>query len=130
MEDIVVQLVKYWKPFEFQAFVHSLCISTSVDNIFSASSILEGAIAIIEDFASYLASNWLMIIKASSRSCFVAAGSSEIPLDPARWPLVEQFCVLGHTLLNTGSIRACLKKTKAGMWRAFCEPSVWSCAVS
>ena len=64
-----------------------------------------------------------MHIKAGSRSCIVANGGEEGPSDPHRWPLTCALPVLGHTLQNNGSIRACWTKTKQSLWRAYwCNP--------
>ena len=47
-----------------------------------------------------------------------AAGNSE-PCPPSKWPQVEVFSLLGHTLQQNGSIRACWHGTKRAMWRSF-----------
>ena len=49
----------------------------------------------------------------------VAAGCVQMPADMQRWPLKDSFVVLGHILEPTGSIRACWKRTRASMWRAY-----------
>ena len=72
------------------------CMAPWVDNIYSAGDCLNGAISILEDFESQLATKWSMKIKASSRSCAVAAGSRDAPEHPVKWPLVKSFKVLGH----------------------------------
>ena len=71
-----------------------------------------------EDFELQLASNWNLWIKPTSRSCMAAAGSVAQPL-PDKWPSCDTFIVLGHTLQNTGSIRACWRNTRRAMWRAY-----------
>ena len=92
---------------------------TWVDNLFSASDSLDGAIAILEDFESHLNMEWQMRIKPSSRCCMVAAGSLQVPADPRRWPIRDTFVVLGHILQSTGSIRACWSRSRAAMWKSF-----------
>ena len=60
-----------------------------------------------------------MSIKASSRCCMVAHGNSAVPNDGVRWPVVESFVVLGHLVESTGSIRACWRRARGTMWKAF-----------
>jgi len=65
-----------------------------------------------------LEEKWNLSIKPSSRSCMAATGSVDQPTSP-KWPLCNTFQVLGHVLQNSGSIRACWRRTKALMWKAF-----------
>ena len=78
-----------------------------------------GDIGILEDFEEQLKTVWRMGIKASSRSCMAAQGSSETPTDPSKWPVMEVFPVLGHMLQNNGSIRACWRRARSAMWASF-----------
>ena len=63
--------------------------------------------------------HWHMNIKASSRSCMTSAGNVEVPGDPLRWPLVDNFVVLGHIIESSGSIRPCWSKCRTSMWKSF-----------
>ena len=90
-----------------------------VDNLFSASDSLAGAIYILEDFETELCMQWGMQIKTSSRCCMVAEGNQEVPLDIDRWPMVDTFVVLGHAIQSNGSIRACWARARNSMWKAF-----------
>ena len=98
-------------------FAYASC--TWVDNLFSVSRSLSGAIGVLEDFEVQLGNHWNMNIKSSSRSCTTSAGNLEIPSNPLRWPLVDFFAVLGHTIESSGSIRPCWTKCRTSMWRAF-----------
>ena len=49
----------------------------------------------------------------------VARGSDAVPYDGNKWPLVDEFPVLGHSLQPCGSIRSCWTKAKGAMWKSF-----------
>ena len=119
VEAIAADRHHHWRQFGFRADGSSLCLCTWVDNLFSVSRSLHGAIAILEDFDVQLRAKWSMNIKESSRSCMVAAGNGETPSDPSRWPQADTFVVLGHTIETSGSIRPCWSKCRTSMWRAF-----------
>ena len=95
------------------------CMASWVDNLFAVSDQLLHAIWLLEDFALQLKLKWGLEIKPSSRSCMVSAGSASSSPDPARWPQVQTFDVLGHKLDDTGGIRACWIATRKAMWRSF-----------
>ena len=119
VEAIISERTPHWRKWGFSTGRISLCMSTWVDNLFSVSSSLPGALAILEDFETFLQRDWRMKIKDKSRSCIVAQGCNDEPANAARWPLLQTFEVLGHTLQSSGSIRACWSKTKRSMWYAF-----------
>ena len=119
VEAILVDRHAQWEAHGFHKSQGSLTMCTWVDNLFSASDSLEGAISILEDFEYQLEVHWKMKIKPTSRSCMVAAGCVQLPADMQRWPLKDSFVVLGHILEHTGSIRACWKHARASMWRAY-----------
>ena len=97
----------------------SLFASCWVDNIYAASSSIHGATRILDDIEQHLQEKWQLSIKPSSRSCMVAAGSHDMPLDPSKWPVVTVFECLGHLLQQDGGIRACVSATKRSCWAAF-----------
>ena len=119
VEAIIADRHPHWRRHGFHANQVALCMCTWVDNLFSASASLQGAIYILEDFEAQLHLHWKMDIKPSSRCCMVAAGCKEVPANNGRWPLKDSFLVLGHMLQSTGSIRACWSRSRASMWRAF-----------
>ena len=119
VEATIADRLPSWRRHGFHTSELSLCMCTWVDNLFSASDSLDGAISILEDFESHLKTNWQMNIKPTSRSCMVAAGSVQVPAEAERWPLKDTFVVLGHILQPTGSIRACWSRSRAVMWKAF-----------
>ena len=119
VEAIASERSVHWKRWGFHFAQHTLCLSTWVDNIFSVSDSLSGAIRILEDFEDQLRKNWCMKVKDSSRSCIVADGCLDLPEDTQKWPLSSTFNVLGHTLQSSGSIRACWSNTRRCLWRAF-----------
>lgn len=94
-------------------------VCTYVDNLFSVGRTLASAILILEDFESILQSVWGLKIKDSSRMCMTPFGSDELTRNPAKWPQVSEFPVLGHVLQDNGSTRSCWQKTSKQMWRAF-----------
>ena len=107
-----------WRQWGFKADRDVLCAASYVDNLFSASQTVHGAIAILEDFEAQLYDKWELKIKPSSRSCMAAAGCPDtIPLE--KWPRVDSFVLLGHILQSNGSIRACWQSTRRSMWKSF-----------
>ena len=67
VEAIAADRHPVWRRHGFHADGASLCLCTWVDNLFSSSDSLDGAIFILEDFESQLRSVWRMGIKSSSR---------------------------------------------------------------
>jgi len=94
-------------------------IALWVDNCFSFGNCLGGAIEIQEAFEKSLADGWGLSVKEGSRSCLVASGSQEETPDESRWPQFAHYDVLGHTISNTGAIRASWLKCRAKMWASF-----------
>jgi hypothetical protein len=119
VEAIIEDRLGHWKPYGFQTGSSPLCMCTWVDNLFSASESLSGAIYILEDFEKQLQQHWHMNIKQSSRCCMVSDGNSDTPDDKDRWPLVDTFIVLGHAIQSNGSIRACWSRARSSMWKSF-----------
>ena len=119
VESIVGDRKSLWRQWGFSADEQCFSMCTWVDNLFSASTSLHGAISILEDFEQQLESKWGMSIKPSSRACMRARGSEEMPIDGVKWPLVSEFVVLGHVLKDDGSIRPCWTRARTSMWRAF-----------
>ncbi|CAK0910579.1 unnamed protein product [Prorocentrum cordatum] len=118
VESTMAERRLVWRAKGFQADDHVLCVCSYVDNLFSASGSLHGAISILDDIEAQLERNWGLHIKPSSRSCMAAAGTGPGEL-PSKWPRVHEFTALGHTLQDTGSIRACWQNARAAMWRGF-----------
>ena len=117
VESTIAERHTHWRKHGFAAGSNVLCICTYVDNLFSASKTLDGAISILEDFETHLNEKWDLRIKQNSRACMVAAGA--LPLQSEKWPCVNQFNALGHLLTMNGSIRPCWLRTKRSMWKAF-----------
>ena len=108
----------HWKRWGFKCDRGALTVSTYVDNLYSVSHSLAGAIAILDDFAEVLASSWRLRIKPSSRLCLVARGLDEQPASPL-WSLRSEFPVLGHILQDNGFVNICFHNASHQMWRAF-----------
>jgi len=119
VESIIADRCSRWRRLGYHAGQHVFCLCTWVDNLFSASDSLSGAISMLEDFEKQLRTKWSMGIKPTSRSCMVAEGNPDVPADLDRWPLVTAFPVLGHHLQANGSIRECWSRARASMWRAY-----------
>jgi len=119
VEAIIADRRSHWRPHGFRTDSSPLCLCTWVDNLFSASDSLAGALYILDDFESQLQQHWHMNIKRSSRCCMVSDGNLDIPEDVDRWPLVDTFIVLGHAVQSSGSIRACWARARSTMWKAF-----------
>jgi hypothetical protein len=119
VESIMADRVPHWRRYGYQTKASPLCLCSWVDNLFSASDSLHGAIHILEDFESHLNQHWSMNIKASSRSCMVSEGNLQVPDNADRWPLVDTFIVLGHAIQSGGSVRACWTRARASMWKSF-----------
>lgn len=80
---------------------------------------VHGAIAILEDAEKKLYEKWDHQIKDSSRSVLPCKGCPEEPPNPGKWPVVESFPCLGHTLSNDACMRQCSTHTKSSMCKAF-----------
>ena len=119
VESVMAARLPHWKPRGFRAGDSTFCVCTWVDNLFSASTSLDGAVWILEDFENCLNQEWNLQVKPSSRNCMVARGNQKTPADPNKWPLVEVFPVLGHLIQENGSVRACWNNARRSMWRAF-----------
>jgi len=107
-----------WQRWGYKAGGNVLSVCSYVDNLFSASSSLHGAISILEDFEQQLEERWGLKIKPSSRSCMPAAGS-QVQSTALKWPQCNSFHVLGHVLQHNGSIRNCWRRTRNLMWKSF-----------
>ena len=119
VEAIIAERREFWTRFGFHAGNDVFSVCTWVDNIFSASDSLHGAISILEDFQVQLETKWNLRIKDSSRCCMAAMGNRETAHDLAKWPAVDVFPVLGHKLQSDGSVRACWTAARSSMWRSF-----------
>ena len=109
VESSISERLHVWRAAGFHAGTTVLCLYTWVDNLFSASDSVGGAISILDDFESALESGWNMRIKVSSRSRMVALGNVTTA-SCEKWPLV-----LGHRLQPDGSIRACGSCARSAM---------------
>ena len=118
VESTILERHAYWQRWGFLCDRGTLTVSTYVDNLYSVSRSLEGAIGILDDFAEVLASHWGLRIKPSSRLCLVARGLDEKPASPL-WSLCSEFPVLGHILQDNGYVNTCFHNTSHKMWRAF-----------
>ena len=105
VESIMVERCNVWQQWGYRAGENILSVCSYVDNLFSASSSLHGAVSILEDFEQQLEAKWSLKIKPSSRSCMLAAGS-QVQSTSLKWPLCNSFLVLGHVLQENGSITA------------------------
>jgi hypothetical protein len=119
VEAIIADRLPHWRSHGFQTSSSPLCLCTWVDNLFSASDSLAVATYILDDFELQLQHQWHMKIKDSSRCCMVADGNVDVPDNIDRWPLVDTFIVLGHSVQSNGSIRACWSQARSSMWKAF-----------
>jgi hypothetical protein len=119
VESIIQDRHAEWQRHGYNASTCTLTVCTDVDNIYSASRSLEGALTILEDFADQLRIHWRLNIKASSRQCMVPRGSAETVSDADRWKQVREFLVLGHILDDNGYTASCWRATSRAMWRAF-----------
>ena len=97
----------------------SLMVCTYVDNLFSCSTSVQGAINILEDFEDQLQRRWGLFIKPSSRMVMPCKGSRETSRDSIRWPLASTFPCLGHMRQADAGIRQCYTNVKRQMWKAF-----------
>ena len=118
VEKTMIERRSHWRRWGFKAHEDVLCVCSHVDNLFSVSKSLQSAKSMLEDFGKQLEVNWDLKIKKSSRSCMISAGGPGAVASD-KWPARDSFEVLGHTLQNTGSIRACWKHTRNKMWKSF-----------
>ena len=118
VESVMSERCSYWRRWGFKADHAVLCAASYVDNLFSASQSVQGAISILEDFELQLESKWDLKIKPSSRSCMAAAGCPDISTSE-KWPQADTFHLLGHVLHSTGSIRNCWQNVWRLMWMSF-----------
>ena len=117
--SVIRKRASEWASVGLQAN-ESLALAAYVDNVYSVSRDVAGAVAILEDFEAHLWQDWRLAIKPSSRAALVPAGGRvDEAHDHVKWPLTDLFVVLGHRLHNSGSAWPCLRATKQSMWRAF-----------
>ena len=111
----------HWQAFGFDVGADApLTLSAYVDNLYSCSTTMSGAINILEDAAEQLQSTWGQGIKASSRMVLACDGyPADEAIDHGRGPKVNAFLCLGHVLEGAASVRACFTSTKRSMWRAY-----------
>ena len=120
VESMIAARHQHWKPWGFSLENGIfLTLSVYVDNLFSCSSSMAGAIHILTDAAEYLETVWGHKIKPSSRMVMSCQGSRELPVFDESWQRVSAFPCLGHILQDNGSIRACFSNTTKSMWRAY-----------
>ena len=120
VETTMSDRAEAWQPLGFALDEGTtLMCSAYVDNLFSCSRTVQGAIAILEDASYRLATDCGHDIKDSSRSVMVCKGSRERSIDEERWPMVESFDCLGHIIQNDSGIRACFSNVKRSLWGSF-----------
>jgi len=73
----------------------------------------------LDDMAEHLRESWHLHIKPSSRSCLVPKGSSDVSVDPERWPQVDTMPALGHIIADDGSPMPCWRECSKKAWKAF-----------
>jgi hypothetical protein len=121
VESVISERHTFWREHGFLADdAPPLTLCTYVDNVYTASPTLAGAVFILEDFEKSLNSRWGQVIKQSSRSVMLCSGlPDDATICNIKWPRVTEFNCLGHVLQNNSSIRSCFTNTKANMWKAF-----------
>ena len=120
VESTISKRASHWSSWGFALSEGvSLTMATYVDNLFSCSTTVSGALSILEDAEKELYGYWGHKIKQSSRSVMPCKDSIGQTHDLTRWPVVSSFKCLGHILSNDASIRPCFKATRRGMWKAF-----------
>ena len=73
-----------WANLGFDCGSCRLRLASYIDNIFSVSSTLYGAIQMLEDIEGILQNEWGLAIKPSSRSALVALGSDDLSPMPQK----------------------------------------------
>ena len=120
VEEAVSSRHEAWKEHGFNLDAdRSLTICTYVDNLYSASASVGGAIQILEDAAQHIHTTWGQCMKPSSRLLMPCRGNSDELPDVSRWKVVKIFPALGHLIQDDSQVRACFNATRAAMWRAF-----------
>ena len=116
---------RHWRDYGFKLTLGpkatTLTVATYIDNLFSVSNNVDGAILIMRDAEYYLLSKWQLSLKPSSKIVTSAAVGAEFVdgdlIDG--YVYQEDFPVLGHMLHNAGSIAHAFAQTTVKMWRAF-----------
>jgi len=96
-------------------------MATYIDNLYTVSNSVEGAISIMSDAEQYLRDRWHLILKPSSKMVTSAAVGSAYSQGEkvADYVYEKDFPVLGHTINNAGSIARSFENTTRKMWKAF-----------
>ena len=120
VEDVIKRRHSHWQASGFKLEDGTaLTLSAYVDNLYSCSNSIDGAVMILEDAANELSSSWNQNIKPISRMVLACSDCPDASPDSANWPMLEEFPCLGHTLEGNAGIRACFTNTKRSMWKAF-----------
>ena len=110
VKDMLNSCQHRWQQLAYQTDDRSFVMPTYIDNLFSSSSSMSGAIQIIEEAGEYLLQHWALKRKPGSKHVLVARGA-EIDL------LSERFPALGHIIDSAGGIGPCWNNTKQAMWK-------------
>ena len=99
----------------------SLTMATYIDNLYSVSNSVGGAIRIMSDAEQHLRSRWRLTLKPSSKMVTSAAvGSEHVTGDKVGdYTYESDFPVLGHMVASSGSIARSFDSTIRKMWKAY-----------
>ena len=94
------------------AFCKRISCSTWIDNLFVVSGSAVGAIQVLEEAESYLASVWKLSLKPSSLEYMPVWGAVDEreEIDP-RWKEGHTLPVLRHKIQHTGECDSCFDST-------------------
>jgi len=121
VEDVILQRHQVWERWGFKTSTDVLALATYVDNIFSAGTSAEDAVAILKDCEHHLFQSWNLKIGADSKTFMCSRGCLTPQPDTIAWAhsYGDTFAALGHILGDNGRITPCVSHTLSNMWRAF-----------
>eukprot|EP00746_Dinoflagellata_sp_MGD_P142543 gnl/MRDRNA2_/MRDRNA2_75497_c0_seq1.p1 gnl/MRDRNA2_/MRDRNA2_75497_c0~~gnl/MRDRNA2_/MRDRNA2_75497_c0_seq1.p1 ORF type:complete len:331 (+),score=52.39 gnl/MRDRNA2_/MRDRNA2_75497_c0_seq1:1030-2022(+) len=119
VESIIADRAIRWQKWGYCAPDVKLTAQTYVDNVYSAGSSPDNAVAVLDDFEDQLRLLWGNEFKADSRKLLTPKGSKQRHAVGSKWRIVEDFECLGTCLQHDGETHRAWTQARSSMWRAF-----------
>ena len=96
-------------------------MSTYIDDLYTLSASVEGAVCMLEDAEEFLNQHWALTLKPDSKLVTSSAnGALFSDADDCRgFKYVANFSVLGRIICNSGSLAPAFAVTEKKMWAGF-----------
>ena len=110
----------FWRTYGFPTPDGAMTMSTFVDNLFVAGRSCYGVSKILDDAEAFLAREWELRIKPSSRAILAPSNCADVSVTcETKWPITASMKVLGHWIENDGAVDLCFRNTIQSAWKAF-----------